>query len=138
MHQQWQSFLEFLWPSRGRSLELQRRRDALLYATIAIAISLFAGPEFFAAMEMTMLLELLGATLFLTAFGAGARLAAQSLWIAACSIALPAPQVAVMRSDASALAKALALTHVSAHVTWCLVLPFIVGSWGRWVMELAA
>lgn len=80
MRHQWLAFLEFLWPSRFDPTASRERRTAQLQACIAIAIALAAGPEVFAAMEMTVLLEMLGATLFLTAFAAGAKLMASRLW----------------------------------------------------------
>jgi len=137
MRHQWQALLELLWPSRVDPTASHDRRIALLQASIAIAIALAAGPEIFAAMEMTALLELLGATLFLTAFAAGAKLVALSLWSAFCRIALPAPLLAVVRSDASTSAKALALVYVTAHATWCLTYVFIVGAWTHWAAQLA-
>ena len=38
------------------------------------------------------------------------------------ALLLPAPQMAVLRSGASAPAKALALLYVTAHASWCLAL----------------
>jgi len=138
MRHQWQALRELLWPSRFDPTASQERRIAPLHACIVIAIALAAGPEIFAAMEMTALLELLGATLFLTAFAAGAKLVVLNMWSALCRIALPTPQLAVVRSDASFSAKALALVYVTAHAAWYLALAFIVGAWTRWVVRLAA
>jgi hypothetical protein len=47
---------------------------AILKFLIVIAIGLAAGPEFVMAMEMRILLELLGAALFTTAFVVGGEL----------------------------------------------------------------
>jgi hypothetical protein len=118
----WQDFLELVWPSRYDPIASRERRIALLQAAIAIAIPLAAGPEIFLAMEMTALLEVLGAILFLAAFAAGAKLLALSVWQAICRLLLPAPQIALLRSDASPPAKALALIYVTAHAAWCLAL----------------
>ena len=122
MKHQWQDFLELVWPSRYDPIASRERRIALLQAAIAIAIPLAAGPEILLAMEMTALLEVLGAILFLTAFAAGAKLLALSIWQATCRLLLPAPQIALLRSDASPPAKALALIYVTAHAAWCLAL----------------
>ena len=137
MRNQWQAVRELFWPSRFDPTASQGRRTALLQAGIAIAIALAAGPEVFAAMEMTALLELLGATLFLTAFAAGVKLVALRMWRALCRISLPAPQLAIVRSDASSPAKVLALAYVTAHAAWCLTRVLIVGAWARWVVQLA-
>ena len=76
MKHPWQDFLELVWPSRYDPIASRERRIALLQTAIAIAIPLAAGPEIFLAMEMTALLEVLGAILFLAAFAAGAKLLA--------------------------------------------------------------
>ena len=131
MRHQWQALLELIWPSRYDPAASHERRIALLQTGIAIAIALAAGPEIFAAMEMTALLELLGAILFLTSMAAGAKLLALSIWSAICNITLPAPQMAVVRSDAPTPAKALALLYVTAHAAWCVALPCIFVGWAR-------
>ena len=122
MKNQWQSFLELLWPSRYDPIASRERRIALLQALIAIAIPLAAGPEIFLAMEMTALLEVLGAILFLSAFAAVARLLALSMWQAICRLLLPAPQMTVLRSGASLPAKGFALIYITAHAAWYLAL----------------
>jgi len=122
MNHPWQAFLEFLWPSRYDPVASRLRRIALLQAGIAVAIALAAGPEIYAAMEMTALLEVLGAILFLTAFAAAAWLLALRIRAAVCRVLLPAPQVFVLQSDASTTAKALALTYITAHAAWYLAL----------------
>jgi hypothetical protein len=101
-----------------------------------MAIALAAGPEIIAAMEMTTLLELLGASLFMTAFSAGARLVLMRLWNEICSVALPAPQLIVIRSGASAPVKVAALIYVSAQAAWCLAFVLIIGAWGHYVFRL--
>jgi len=122
MRQQWQAFLELVWPSRYDPNAGYERRIALLQALLAIAIALAAGPEIFVAMEMTAFMELLGAILFLTAMSAGAKLVAVSIWSVIRSIAFPAPLPVVMRADASIPAKALALIYVAGHATWCVAM----------------
>ena len=124
MQRPWQSLLELLWPSRYDPIASHERRIALLQAGIAMAIALAAGPEIFVAMEMTAVLELLGAILFLTAMAAGAKLVALSVWSAMCNITFPVPSAAVVRPGASIPVNALALISVAAHATWCLVMAF--------------
>src|SRR6185295_5724576 len=103
MRQQWQAFLELIWSSRCDPIASYERRVALLQAVLAIAIALAAGPEVFAAMEMTAFMELLGAVLFLTAMSAGVRLVALSIWSSIRSIAFPIPLPVVVRADASVM-----------------------------------
>src|SRR6185295_12171955 len=103
MRQQWQAFLELVWSSRYDPIESRERRIAVLQAALAIAIALAAGPEIFAAMEMTAFMELLGAVLFLTAMSAGVRLVALSIWSSIRRIAVPIPLPVVVRADASVM-----------------------------------
>jgi len=136
MQSQWQTLLEDFWPSRGVPRGLLWRREAMLFMAIAVAISLAAGPEIFAAMEMTTLLELLGASLFMTAFVSGARLALMRLWDAIERVLLPAPQMVVVRFSASTPAKAAALIYVSARAAWCLAFVLIIGAWSHHTFRL--
>jgi len=133
MRHQWQAFLELVWPSRYDPIAGHERRIALLQAVLAMAIALAAGPEIFVAMEMTAVMELLGAILFLTAMSAGAKLVVLSLWSAIRNIAFPIPLPVVVRSDASIPAKALALIYVTGHATWCVAMTLncrVVGGTG--------
>jgi len=50
-----------------------KRREAFLKFLLLVAIMMSAGPEVVTAMEMRILLELLGATLFTTVFVVGAK-----------------------------------------------------------------
>jgi hypothetical protein len=92
----WKLFLACL-PPRWRLTPDPKRREAFLKAIIVAAIMLSAGPEMVAAMELRILLEILGATLFTTAFIAGARLIflilgenLRSLWLPVAPVALVA------------------------------------------------
>lgn len=122
MQHNWRQFLELLWPSRYDPIASHARRIALLQTVLAIAIALAAGPEVFAAMEMTAVMELLGALLFLTAMTVGAKLVLLNLWNTVRAIAFPIPLPVVVRSDASLLANAKACAYVAAHASFCVVL----------------
>src|SRR3982751_1980788 len=108
MRHSWQTLLELLWPSRYDPIASRARRLALLQAGIAIVIALAAGPEIFLAMEMTAVLELLGAILFLTAMALGAKLGALSICRAIYGLAFRVPPAAIIRCQASMPAQALA------------------------------
>lgn len=133
----WQRLLEYLWPSRIDPAVSHARRMMFLQMVIAFAIMVAAGPEIVAAMEMTTLLEMLGASLFLTAYGAGAKLAAIALWRGVYSIAIPTAQMSVMRSDAPTGLKALIVVYVAASATGCLMAAFVVCSYGQHLLDLA-
>ena len=119
---QWQTFLEMIWPSRYDPVASYERRIAALQVVLAIAIALAAGPEIFVAVEMTAVMELLGALLFLAAMGAGGKLVALSVWSAIRKIALPIPLPVIVRPDASVPVKALAFVLVAGYALWCVAL----------------
>ena len=81
------------------------RRELLLKVLLVGAILAMAGPEILPAIEMTTLLELLGATLFLTAFGSALRLLAQDVANSVCNLLLPPPLQAMYRQTTRPLEK---------------------------------
>ena len=121
MKKLWQSFLEHLWPSRSGPADDKSYRMVLLHSLIVLAIALAAGPEVFAAMEMTTLLELLGASLFLTAFGSALLLLAAEFARGLRNNLLPAPQLWLIRSRAPVREKAAACVFLGINATWWLM-----------------
>ena len=122
MRNQWEEFLELLWPSRYDPVARHKYRVALLEVVLAVATALAAGPEIFAAMEMTALMELLGGVLFLNAMGAGARLVALNLWNATYRLLFPVPLAAIVRPNAPISLKAVAPLYIAAIALWSFVL----------------
>ena len=122
MRNHWQDLLELIWSSRYDPIASRMHRIALLEVFLAVVIAVAAGPEIFAAMEMTALMELLGGVLFLTAMSAGAMLVALSVWNAIYRIAFPVPLAAIVRPNASIPVKALASMYVAAIALWSLAL----------------
>lgn len=118
----WQDLLESIWPSRYDPIASHKHRVAVLEVLLAVAISVAAGPEVVAAMEMTALMELLGGVLFITAMGAGARLLALNVWDATCRFLVPVPLTFIVRPSASLPSKALAYVYLAAIAVWNLVL----------------
>ena len=96
------------------------RRDALLKFAIVVVIFTLAGPEIFAAIEMQILLELLGAALFTAAFIAGARLALSQAADFALSLLLPIPHVAVLRGQAQLREKGVAAIYILKNAVWSM------------------
>ena len=74
MRNLWKSLLACL-PASWHISPDPARRERFLKIAIVLAISLCAGPELYAALELQILLDLLGASLFTVAFVAGAKLA---------------------------------------------------------------
>lgn len=132
-----QPFLERLWPSRSGPSDSYGWRAVLLNVVIVIAIGLAAGPDFIAAMEMTTLLELLGASLFLTAYSAGAKLMAHALWRVIRNFVLSIPHVSIINSRAPIGVKAVAFAHVAVSVVTWLSLAIAMGMFGQHVFHLA-
>lgn len=118
----WQEWRELIWSSRYDPVASHQHRIAVLEVFLGVVIAVAAGPEVFAAMEMTALMELLGGLLFLTAMAAGARLLVADIWNAFCKLLLPVPLAALVRPDASVPRKALASIYVVAIALWSLVM----------------
>ena len=122
MRNQWQDFLELIWSSRYDPIASRKHRIVLFEVFLAVVIAVAAGPEIFAAMEMTAVMELLGGVLFLTAMGAGARLLALNIWNAIWRLIFPVPLAAVVRPNASMSRQLLGSAYVVAIALWSLVL----------------
>jgi hypothetical protein len=130
MRTQWQDLLELIWPSRYDPIASRQYRLALLEVFLAVVIAVAAGPEIFAAMEMTALMELLGGVLFLTSIGAGARLVALNIGHAIYRRAFPVPLAAIVRPNASIPLRAVASVYVAAIALWGLILALNCRSMG--------
>ena len=83
---------------------------------IVIAIGMAAGPDIFAALEMRILLELLGVALFTTAMTVGARVLLADLRARAMHILVPPPQRALLDSEAPASDKLSAALYQVFHL----------------------
>jgi hypothetical protein len=69
-----QLLAESLWPTRPKSPANGFSWYAFLRPFIILVIVLLVGPDLFAYVELSTLLELLGSTLFLVAFAVGYRM----------------------------------------------------------------
>ena len=86
--------------------------EAILKFLIVIAIGLAAGPEIVMAMEMRILLELLGAALFTTAFVVGGELVLLEIRTRVVDMFLPPAHLALLRSGVPLSKKYFAAAHV--------------------------
>jgi hypothetical protein len=100
------------------AFQLSSRGETLLRIAILALIAMAAGPEIFAAIEMQILLELLGAALFTTAFIAGARLVLLNLRDVVSHLLFPIAQLVVLRGDA----RRLVVVYMAAHFHWWMAL----------------
>ena len=132
MKESWQALNETLWPSRGVGSGSQSRRMASLQVMLALSITLACGPEIFAAMELTALLEILGASLFVTAYAAGFKLKALELCRALQSTVSPVGQFDVMRSSAAPVRfRAIAAVSAMLNVVWCVAAVVVLAAYGQ-------
>jgi len=122
MQNLWQEFVELIWPSRYDPIARRKYRIALLEIFLVYVIALAAGPEIFAAMEMTAFMEILGGVLFLTAMGSGARLVGLITWNAFYRLTCPVPLAAVVRPNSALPLKALGCVYVAGIALWSLIL----------------
>ncbi len=73
------ALIDSLFGVRWESYRTRLTPDDFLKPLVVLLIVLWCGPEVFAVMELTTLLELLGATLFLVAFTTSFKLLALSI-----------------------------------------------------------
>jgi hypothetical protein len=96
---------------------------------IIVAIGLAAGPEIVLAIEMRILLELLGVALFTTALVVGGELVLLQLRTWLLDMVMPPAHLALLRSDARIPEKAFFPPHTSR--------PTDRGGWNWWRCSLA-
>jgi hypothetical protein len=93
---------------------------------IIVAIGLAAGPEIVLAIELRILLELLGVALFTTAFVVGGELVLLELRTRIHEMFLWPAQRALFRSEAGISEKGTAVSYLMIHVTSWLGVAAIV------------
>src|SRR5262245_28144255 len=95
MRNLWNRLLAYLAPSWRISRD-PAQRERVLKVVLLLAIFLCAGPELITALEMQILLDLLGATLFTVAFVAGGKLVLLTLGENLRRFALPIAPAALI------------------------------------------
>jgi hypothetical protein len=88
-----------------------------------LLIGLAAGPEIGLAMEMTTLLEILGAVLFFTSFSVGARMLVKDLVTALRTFVYPVLIVGQTRS--------VILVYAGSRVLWVAGMALVIGNFFR-------
>lgn len=101
--------------------------DRYIKPFVVLLIVLWCGPEIFAVIELTALLELLGATLFLFAFATSFRLLALSMLSALGRALVPLEYAVLFRTRAWPVAVVGVLRN---GVLWLIVgvTPYVVQS----------
>jgi hypothetical protein len=118
---------EFLWPVRAIPPPGRVSRDVYLRPLVLLIIVLLVGPELFAVVELTTLLDLLGATMFLFAFAVAYKMLGVALLKWLLRALVPGECVTLMKTRApSAVGLGLALISVNGLLL-CLVcfLPYV-------------
>lgn len=98
------------------------RREFILKVILVGAIFAMAGPELIPAFEMTLLLELLGATLFLVAFRAGLQLVCHQFLRSLADLLLPASLVAIYRQSTRPFEKGQIIGYLAFHAVHTVML----------------
>jgi len=138
MNSPWQSFLEYFWPSRSGPSNDKSYRLILLQSLVALGIALAAGPEVFLAMEMTAVMELLGVSLFLFAYGSAVLLLATRFARGVRLFMVPAAQAPLIHSSAPLQVKAYACLHIGVHALTWIAVATVFGAWIRIAARMAA
>ena len=118
---------EFLWPVRAIRRPGRVSRDVYLRPLVLSIIVLLVGPELFAVAELTMLLDLLGATMFLFAFAVAYKMLGVALLKWLVRILVPGECATLVKTRApSAIGLGVALVSVNGLRLLCVcLLPYV-------------
>ena len=113
------SIVQALKSLQGGFVGSREQKDALLRPLLILVIVLVAGPDIFALTELSTLLELLGATLFVVAYLTGFKLIGISLLSGLRALFLPPEYLMLIRVSGRPVTIAWGVVFLSAH---CLIL----------------
>ena len=119
--------MSFLWPARAIPHPRRVSRDVYLRPLVLLMIVLLVGPELFALVELTTLLDLLGATMFLFAFAVAYKMLGIALMKRLIRVLVPSECAMLMKTRTlSAIGLGLALVAVNGLFLFCLCfLPYV-------------
>ena len=116
---------DWLWPVRRKTLASSSAPDAYLRPLLVLIVVLLCGPEVFLAADLVALVDLLGAVLFLTAFGVAFRVLGEVALARMLRILFPFEWTVLVKARGypSIVAHGLLLTGVNALrvSVFCLV-----------------
>lgn len=112
---------ETVWPVRSNG-RVVPRNNAYLKLLVILMIAIVAGPDFFAAMELTTLLELIGATMFLLSVAVGFWALGLSALGTLRKLVLPLEYVSLirMREKPSAVFHGVSLVCRNGLFVYCM------------------
>lgn len=93
-----------LWPERSIPRTGMQRLDVYLKPFVVLMIVLLVGPEVVAVVELTTLLDLLGATMFLFAFAVAYKMLGVTLLKRIAEVLVPGESVALIKARAPSAA----------------------------------
>jgi hypothetical protein len=122
------TLIDSLLDAWRRASSTQWAPDDVLRPLVVLLIVLWCGPEVFAVIELTTLLELLGATLFLLAFTASFKMLALSVLDWLRRALLPSEYTALIKTRwPGTVAVGLGLIAVNAIVWFVLCFtPYVI------------
>ena len=115
---------------QGGFVGSREQKDALLRPLLILVIVLVAGPDIFALTELTTLLELLGATLFVLAYLSGFRLLGVSMIGALQSLFLPREYLMLIGISGRPIAIAWGVVFLTAHCLLVVSMTFFMTYFG--------
>lgn len=120
--------IKVLWPGRTSVAGRHVSADDYLKVVVILIIALVAGPDIVAAIELTTLLELLGAAMFLLSFAIGFKLFGFALLEKFRQLLLPAQYVALVKLRGLPAARVHGVLLICRHdlAPCCLALAWIV------------
>jgi hypothetical protein len=112
------------------------RREHLLKVLLLLAIFGLAGPELAPAIELSLLLEMLGATLFLVAYGAALEMLAMDFLRGLKGVFLPTVPVTILcEVQARPSEKSGAVAYLVANGLICLCHFALFGVLLAWIVR---
>jgi len=131
------SIVQALKSLEGGFVGSREQKDALLRPLLILVIVVVAGPDIFALTELSTLLELLGATLFILAYLSGFKLLGASLLNGLRRLFVPPEYLMLIRVSRPA-AMAWGVAFLTAHCLILVMMTFVLGFGVAALAEIAS
>ena len=120
------SIVEALKSLQGGFIGSREQKDALLRPLLILVIVLVAGPDVFAFAELSTLLELLGATLFVLAYLSGFELLGISLLSGLRRVLMPREYLMLVEMRGRPATVAWGVFFLAAHCLMLVSMTFLM------------
>lgn len=128
------SIVEALKSLQGGFVGSREQKDALLRPLLILVIVLVAGPDVFAFTELSTLLELFGATLFVLAYLSGFKLLGVSLLSGLRRVVMPREYLMLVGMRGRPAAVAWGVFFLAAHCLMLVSMTFFMTYFGVGVL----